>query len=75
MNEASETLSGVHKFEIVRYKFEMVWYIYIYIYIYICVCVCHNSSACHAYMLWAELGHNHFCMGKCNVGGFMRQPF
>ena len=30
--------------------------------IYICVWryVCHNSSACHAYVMWAELGHSHF---------------
>ena len=52
---ASETLSGV-------YKFELVQYIYVYIYIYVCVWryVCHNSSACHAYVMWAELGHYHF---------------
>ena len=33
-----------------------------------CICVCiyvgrymwHNSSACHAYVMWAELGHSHF---------------
>ena len=22
--------------------------------------MCHNSSACHAYVMWAELGHSHF---------------
>ena len=22
--------------------------------------MCHNSSACHAYVMWAELGHCHF---------------
>ena len=22
--------------------------------------VCHNTSACHAYIMWAELGHCHF---------------
>ena len=22
--------------------------------------MCHNSSACHAYVMWAELGHYHF---------------
>ena len=22
--------------------------------------VCHNSSTCHAYIMWAELGHSHF---------------
>ena len=22
--------------------------------------MCHNSSACHAYIMWAELGHSHF---------------
>ena len=26
----------------------------------ICVYVCHNSSACHAYIMWVELGHCHF---------------
>ena len=30
------------------------------IYIYIWRYVCHNSSACHAYVMWAELGHYHF---------------
>ena len=44
---ASETLSGVYKFELVRY-------IYVWRY------VCHNSSACHAYVMWVELGHCHF---------------
>ena len=50
-SEASETLSGVYKFELVRY-----------VYIYICVWryVCHISSACHVYVMWAELGHSHF---------------
>ena len=49
MSEARETLSGVYKFELVRY-------IYIYVWRY----VCHISSACHAYVMWAELGHCHF---------------
>ena len=22
--------------------------------------MCHNSSTCHAYIMWAELGHYHF---------------
>ena len=22
--------------------------------------MCHNSSTCHAYIMWAELGHCHF---------------
>ena len=22
--------------------------------------MCHNSSACHVYIMWAELGHSHF---------------
>ena len=22
--------------------------------------MCHNSSTCHAYVMWAELGHCHF---------------
>ena len=34
--------------------------IYIYIYIYVWRYVCHNSSSCHAYVMWAELGHCHF---------------
>ena len=46
-SEASETLSGVYKFELVRY-------IYVWRY------VCHNSGACHAYVMWAELHHCHF---------------
>ena len=50
-SEASETLSAVYKFELVRY---------IYIYIYVWRYVCHISSACHAYVMWAELGHCHF---------------
>ena len=40
------------------YKFELVRCIYIYIYVW--RYVCHNSSACHAYVMWAELGHCHF---------------
>ena len=46
-SEASETLSGLYKFELVRY-------IYVWRY------VCHNSSACLVYIMWAELGHSHF---------------
>ena len=34
--------------------------VYIYIYIYVWRYVCHNSSACHAYVMWAELVHYHF---------------
>ena len=30
------------------------------IYIYVWRYVCHNSSACHAYVMWEELGHYHF---------------
>ena len=30
------------------------------IYIYVWRYVCHNSSACHAYVMWAELHHCHF---------------
>ena len=30
------------------------------IYIYVWRYVCHISSACHAYVMWAELGHCHF---------------
>ena len=50
-SKASETLSGVYKFELVRY---------VYIYIYVWRYVCHISSACHVYVMWAELGHSHF---------------
>ena len=33
----------------------------VYIYkIYVWRYVCHNSSACHTYVTWAELGHCHF---------------
>ena len=28
--------------------------------IYVWRYVCHNSSACHAYIMWAELGHLYF---------------
>ena len=35
-------------------------YICIYIYIYVWRYVCHNSSACHVYVMWAELYHCHF---------------
>ena len=38
----SETLSGVYKFELMRY---------VYIYIYVWRYVCHNSSACHVYVM------------------------
>ena len=30
------------------------------IYIYVWRYVCHNSSACHTYVMWVELGHCHF---------------
>ena len=33
---------------------------YIYIYIYVWRYVCHISSACHVYVMWAELRHIHF---------------
>ena len=46
-SEANETLSEVYKFELVRY-------------VYVWRCVCHNSSACHVYVMWAELSHSHF---------------
>ena len=45
----SETLSGVYKFELVRYMC-----------IYIGTCSLIHSSACHVYVMWAELGHSHF---------------
>ena len=32
----------------------------VYIYIYVWRYICHNSSACHAYVMWAELHHCHF---------------
>ena len=32
----------------------------VYIYIYVWRYVCHNSSTCHAYVMWAELGHSNF---------------
>ena len=45
-SEASETLSGVYKFELVRY---MCVYMYGGTY-----------ATCHAYIMWVELGHCHF---------------
>ena len=30
-----------------------------YIYVYVWRYVCHNSSACHAYVMWVELDHSH----------------
>ena len=33
---------------------------YTYIYMYVWTYVCQNSSACHAYLMWAELHHCHF---------------
>ena len=30
------------------------------IYIYVWRYICRNSSACHVYVMWAELGHSHF---------------
>ena len=30
------------------------------IYIYVWRYLCHNSSTCHAYVMWVELGHCHF---------------
>ena len=32
----------------------------VYVYIYVWRYVCHNSSACHAYIMWTELGYCHF---------------
>ena len=32
----------------------------VYIYIYVWRYICHNSSACHAYVMCAELGHSLF---------------
>ena len=37
-----------------HYKFELVRYVYVWRY------MCHISSSCHAYVMWAELGHSHF---------------
>ena len=31
-----------------------------YVYIYVWKYVCHISSACHVYVMWAELVHSHF---------------
>ena len=35
--------------------------------------MCHNSSACHTYVMWAELGHGHFSSGKRNEGAIAHQ--
>ena len=47
-----------YKFELYGYKIKCLTNfsgsVLIYMY------VCHNSGACHAYVLWAELGHSHF---------------
>ena len=32
----------------------------VHIDVYVWWYVCHNSSICHAYVMWAELGHCHF---------------
>ena len=64
-SKASETTLSV------VYKFELVRSIYIYIWRY----VCHNSSACHAYVMWEELGHSHFlCASHCLKRGVMLHP-
>ena len=34
--------------------------VYVYIYMHVWRYVCHNSSTCHAYVMWAELIHCHF---------------
>ena len=52
--QVSETLSGVYKFELVRYMYMYILYTYVWRY------VCHNSSACHAYVMWVELDHIYF---------------
>ena len=49
VSKASETLSGVYKFVLVRY-------VYIYVWRY----VCHIRSAWYLYVMWAELGHSYF---------------
>ena len=46
-SEASEILSGVYKFELMRYMY--VWRY-----------ICHNSCSCHICVMWAELAHSHF---------------
>ena len=51
MSEASETLLGWYKFDLVRYMYICIW-VWRY--------VCHNSSACCVYVMWAEVGHSHF---------------
>ena len=50
VSNVSKTLSGVHKFELVRYL------------LYVCteVDVCHNSSACNAYVMRVELDLSHY---------------
>ena len=46
--------------------------IYIYIYGRTCAIIVVHATR---YILWVELSHSNFCMGKCNVSGFMRRPF
>ena len=42
--------------ELARFARSLITSIYIYVWRY----VCHNSSACHAHVMWAELVHCHF---------------
>ena len=35
-------------------------YTHMYVYIYVWRYMKHNSSACHIYVMWAQLGHCHF---------------
>ena len=51
---ASKTLPGVYRFEFLRC-------------IFVCENMCHNSSACHVYVMWVELGHSHKQCGQSCV--------
>ena len=43
-----------------RLPFVLTEHISSAVYIYIWRYMCHNSTTCHAYIMWAELGHCHF---------------
>ena len=46
-----------------------------YIYIYMWTYVFHYCGPHHVYIMWAELGHSHFSLGKCSVPEFRVSHF
>ena len=53
----------------VRIPAGVIYIIYTWMYMW------HNSSACHTYAMWAELGHSHLLLGNHIVGRGTCQPF